>query len=84
MCGEAFPDTAGKLAALVRKLEENPVEITVEHPTTGEPFPLTFNREVLSTSLRFLTYSADTQAMLPLLIHEAATISASTAWPARC
>jgi pimeloyl-ACP methyl ester carboxylesterase len=71
-CDEAFPDTAGKLAALIRALEENPVEITVEHPTTGKPFPLTFNREVLSSSLRFLTYSADTQAMLPLLIHEAA------------
>jgi pimeloyl-ACP methyl ester carboxylesterase len=72
LCGELFPDTAGKLATLIRELEENPVEITVEHPTTGEPFVLTFNREVLSTSLRFLTYSSDTQAMLPLLIHEAA------------
>ena len=72
LCGEAFPDTAGKLAILVKTLEENPVDIIVEHPTTGEPFPLTFNHEVLSTSLRFLTYSSDTQAMLPLLIHEAA------------
>jgi len=70
-CGEAFPDSAGKLAALIQALEENPVEVTVEHPNTGKPFTLTFNREVLSSSLRFLTYSADTQAMLPLLIHEA-------------
>jgi pimeloyl-ACP methyl ester carboxylesterase len=73
VCGETFPDTAGKLTALIRSLNENPVDITVEHPTTGEPFPLTFNREVLATALRFLTYSADSQAMLPLLIHEAAT-----------
>jgi pimeloyl-ACP methyl ester carboxylesterase len=72
LCGKTFPDSAGKLATLVRELEENPVDITVEHPTTGEPFALTFNREVLATSLRFLTYSSDTQAMLPLLIHEAA------------
>ena len=72
LCGEAFPDTAGKLRDLIAAVEENPVDITVIHPTTGEPFPLTFNREVLSTSLRFLTYSSDTQAMLPLLIHEAA------------
>lgn len=73
LCGEAFPDTAGKLTTLARELEENPVDITVIHPTTGKPFPLTFNGEVLSTSLRFLTYSSDTQAMLPLLIFEAAT-----------
>jgi pimeloyl-ACP methyl ester carboxylesterase len=72
MCQEKFPDTAGKLASLIKTLEENPVDVTVDHPTTGEPFDLTFNREVLSTSLRFLSYSADTQAMLPLLIHEAA------------
>lgn len=71
-CGEAFPNTTEKLAGLISSLEENPVTVTVEHPTTGKPFPLTFDREVLSTSLRFLTYSADTQAMLPLLIHEAA------------
>jgi pimeloyl-ACP methyl ester carboxylesterase len=72
-CGEAFPDSAGKLAQLIGSLETAPVEVTVDHPTTGEPFPLVFNREVLSSSLRFLAYSADTQAMLPLLIHEAAT-----------
>lgn len=72
-CRDAFPDSADSLAELVRKLEESPEEVTVEHPTTGQPFPLTFDREVLSSSLRFLTYSADTQAMLPLLVHEAAT-----------
>jgi pimeloyl-ACP methyl ester carboxylesterase len=73
LCNEAFPATAEKLATLIQELEADPVTVTVEHPTTGMPFTLTFNREVLSTSLRFLTYSADTQAMLPLLINEAAT-----------
>lgn len=72
-CGAAFPDSAGKLAELVRLLEENPVEVTVEHPTTGKPFSFSFDRDVLASSLRFLSYSPDTQAMLPLLIHEAAT-----------
>ena len=72
LCGKTFPDTAGKLSSLVRTLEETPVEVTTAHPTTGQPFTLIFDREVLSTSLRFLTYSSDTQAMLPLLIYEAA------------
>jgi pimeloyl-ACP methyl ester carboxylesterase len=70
-CGAAFPRTGEKLAELAGMLQENPVEITIEHPTTGEPVSLTFDREVLSSSLRFLAYSADTQAMLPLLVHEA-------------
>jgi pimeloyl-ACP methyl ester carboxylesterase len=72
LCGKAFPDTAGKLTRLIQTVEENPVEVTIVHPTTGLPFSLTFNREVLSTSLRFLAYSSDTQAMLPLLVNEAA------------
>ena len=74
-CREAFPDTAQKLAGLVKLLETSPVEVTVTHPNTGKPYGLTFDRDVLASSLRFLTYSADTQAMLPLLIHEAATDS---------
>jgi pimeloyl-ACP methyl ester carboxylesterase len=72
LCSQTFPGTAAKLQGLIQSLEENPVDVSIIHPTTGQPFSLTFNREVLSTSLRFLTYSSDTQAMLPLLIHEAA------------
>ncbi len=72
-CHEAFPDTAQKLAGLIELLETSPVEVSVTHPNTGKPYGMTFDRDVLASSLRFLTYSADTQAMLPLLIHEAAT-----------
>jgi pimeloyl-ACP methyl ester carboxylesterase len=72
-CAQAFPGTAGKLAALARSLQDQPVDVTIEHPTTGAPVSLTFDREVLASALRFLAYSSDTQAMLPLLVHEAAT-----------
>lgn len=72
ICSEKFPGSAENLRYLIRNIDDNPVEVTVEHPTTGQPFDLTFNREVLSSALRFLTYSPETQAMLPMLIHEAA------------
>jgi pimeloyl-ACP methyl ester carboxylesterase len=71
-CAKAFPATAEMLASLAGALQESPVELTIEHPTTGLPLTFTFDRDVLSSSLRFLAYSSDTQAMLPLLIHEAA------------
>jgi pimeloyl-ACP methyl ester carboxylesterase len=70
-CGKAFPGTGAKLKALAGLLQESPVEVTIEHPTTGEPLSFAFDREVLSSALRFLAYSSDTQAMLPLLINEA-------------
>lgn len=72
ICSEKFPDSAENLRYLIRNISENPVDVTVEHPTTGLAFELTFNREVLSSALRFLTYSPETQAMLPMLVHEAA------------
>lgn len=70
-CSEKFPGTAARLQELMGALDLEPVEVTVDHPTTGEPFNLTFDRDVLSVALRFLTYSPETQAMLPLLIYEA-------------
>jgi len=72
-CGDLFPDSAGKLKELIQMLDEEPVELEVIHPSTGRPVSVTFDREVLGSSLRFLTYSPESQAMLPLLIHEAAT-----------
>lgn len=72
-CAKAFPDTAGNLDLLIRELEEAPVPLIVDHPLTGRPFPLEFDRETLATAIRFMAYAAETQAILPLLIHEAAT-----------
>lgn len=72
-CSNVFPGTAEKLRNLISRLESDPVEVTIEHPSTGEPLTLTFDRDALSASMRFLMYSSDTQALLPLLIDEAAT-----------
>ena len=72
-CAERFPDTPGKLRELLRATIAQPVDVTIEHPTTGLPVTLRFEREVLASALRFLSYSPETQAMLPMLIHEAAT-----------
>jgi len=72
-CGELFPDSAGKLKKLIAMLDEKPVQLEVTHPSTGKPLAMTFDREVLGSSLRFLAYSPESQAMLPLLIDEAAT-----------
>jgi len=72
-CNGAYPNVTQSLDALIQALDELPVEVTVDHPLTGQPLTLTFDREVLASAIRFLTYSAETQALLPLLIHEAAT-----------
>jgi len=72
-CNTAYPQVTQDLHSLIETLNHSPVRITVDHPLTGQPVSLTFDRQVLASAIRFLTYSAATQALLPLLIHEAAT-----------
>jgi len=72
-CDDAFPDVSQNLQTLIQRLDEAPAEIVVDHPLTGQPFALTMDRQMLASAVRFLTYSAETQALLPLLVHEAAT-----------
>jgi pimeloyl-ACP methyl ester carboxylesterase len=71
-CNTAYPDIAGSLDLLVQRLDEQPETVTVAHPLTGSPFTFEYDRDALASTIRFLTYSPETQAMLPLLIHEAA------------
>jgi len=72
-CREAFPDSRENLSLMARAVTENPVMVTIDHPLTGQPYSMEFNRDLLGGAIRFLSYSAETQALLPLLIHEAAT-----------
>jgi pimeloyl-ACP methyl ester carboxylesterase len=72
-CVAEFPGTSQLLRDLIVQLETDPVETTIDHPSTGEPLTLTFDRDALAASLRFLMYSPSSQALLPLLISEAAS-----------
>jgi pimeloyl-ACP methyl ester carboxylesterase len=70
-CNRAFPDLANEFKALLRRVEKQPVAITVEHPSTGKPTVVRFTRDRLSTAIRLFSYSPETAALLPLLIHDA-------------
>jgi pimeloyl-ACP methyl ester carboxylesterase len=72
-CREAFPNSRENLRLMADAVQTNPVKLSVLHPLTGQPHELEFNRDLLGGAIRFLSYSAETQALLPLLINEAAT-----------
>jgi pimeloyl-ACP methyl ester carboxylesterase len=71
-CNAAYPQVEQDLAAMIRRLDASPVELSVDHPLTGRPFAVKFDHDALAAAIRFMTYSSETQALLPLLIHEAA------------
>ena len=84
-CRKLYSEGISGLDNLIRQLREQPREISFTHPATGKQENLVVTTDVLAAAIRFLSYSSETQALLPLLIHEAVTIGtldrlASQAW----
>jgi pimeloyl-ACP methyl ester carboxylesterase len=72
-CVQAFPDLRQEFWALVESLEQEPVQVTIPHPATDKPTEAVFTPAALATTVRLFSYSQETVALLPLLIHTAQT-----------
>jgi len=70
-CRAHFPDPAGDYAALHRRLANQPLKLTATDPETGAPTAVAFGPDELAGTIRLLSYSATTSALIPLLLHEA-------------
>lgn len=71
-CNERFPDLAVRFAALRERLAGKPVRVKVADPVSGEFSTVSFGPDELAVALRLLAYHANTMAMVPLLVAEAA------------
>lgn len=71
-CSAAFPDPRGRLAEVLARLEEAQVEITVDHPLTGEPTDLVLTRGIFAGYLRAILYDASASRLIPLVVEQAA------------
>ena len=72
-CNSLFPHQAEELNALFTRLRNEPHQITITNPVSGEPQEILVTADTLGVSMRFLSYASETQAMIPLLVHEALT-----------
>ena len=73
VCSVTFPGVRDSFNDLMATLEQQPAEVSLIHPITGQPETLTLTTEMLGTGVRLLTYSQETIALLPLLIHTSQT-----------
>ena len=73
-CGDRFPDLEEAFESLKAAYpgHDDGAPLSVTHPRTGRAVDLQFTRTTLATALRFLSYSPQSQMMIPYLIHEAA------------
>jgi pimeloyl-ACP methyl ester carboxylesterase len=72
-CSGLFPHQAEELNALFKQLRDEPQLVTIINPVTGEPQEMHLSAETLGVAIRFLSYASETQALIPLLVHEALT-----------
>ncbi len=72
-CNSLFPRQADELNDLFTQLRAKPQQITMINPVSGEPQDVRLTADTLAVAIRFLSYSSETQALIPLLVHEALT-----------
>ena len=70
-CNAAFPDIRARFDAVMQRLGDAPVEVTVPHPASGQPTPLVLSRTIAAGVVRLLVYSPQSAAMLPVLFDDA-------------
>jgi len=71
-CHQAFPQARKELQQALDQVGREPVRATVQDPNTGRPIEIRLNRSTLADGIRWLLYSPQTAAAIPLLAHEAA------------
>ncbi len=70
-CADAFPNLRAEFADLLNRLKQGPARVELNHPITAEPMEFDFTYEQFASGVRLLTYSPETEALLPMLIHGA-------------
>ena len=72
-CDERFPSLADDFQTVRARLQDAPVVVELQHPTTGNMESMNFGSAELAGAVRLLAYHPNTIALLPLMISEAAS-----------
>ena len=67
-CRRAFPDLRIRFASVLARLRETPMEVTLDHPRTGDATDVVVDHWMLIGVVRLLVYQPQTASLLPFLI----------------
>lgn len=70
-CARAFGDPGRALEKVMARVAQAPVDLVLDHPTTGRRTELALGRDGVAGAVRMLAYSPEGQALLPLLVSDA-------------
>ncbi len=68
VCSERFENSEQQMWNFLQGLEQQPIELRLPNPTTGDYEAFTFSRDYAVLGLRMFAYSPETMGMLPLLV----------------
>jgi pimeloyl-ACP methyl ester carboxylesterase len=71
LCARRFPALSEQLRTLSARLVDQPLEVAMPDPLTGEPGTRTLSDRHLKVAICLLSYAPLTTALLPLLVSEA-------------
>jgi pimeloyl-ACP methyl ester carboxylesterase len=71
-CNKAFPDLRKEWAAVVARVDKEPVTFDTLNPGTGQKQQVTMTREGFGEDVRLMLYQPNVMSIMPLLIHQMA------------
>lgn len=71
-CAQAFPELEAEFAELLDGLEEEPRQVAIRHPRSGQPERIELTRDGVAQMVRLASYQAEALSLVPLLVHRAA------------
>ncbi len=70
-CGDRFGNLDAQLRNLLDIVNSQPPTLRMRMPTSGEFDDILVTRDVLAVAIRLLSYSSETQALIPILLEQA-------------
>ncbi|MDY7232266.1 alpha/beta hydrolase [Hyalangium rubrum] len=70
-CSKAFPELRARVKAMLDRMEQEPVRVTVKDPLTGVPEEITLSRRVFLQMLFGQLYSPEVAMLVPLMLDRA-------------
>lgn len=70
-CAQAFPDLKSRVQAMIDRMKQAPVKVTVDHPLTGKPEEITLTRDVFLQMLHGQLYMPEIAMLTPLMLDRA-------------
>jgi pimeloyl-ACP methyl ester carboxylesterase len=71
-CNKTFPRLREEIAEVLQRTGKEPARTELIDAETGKSYEVRFNRDGVAQTLRYMLYSTETAAQLPLYVHLAA------------